>query len=212
MDECCRTEDLAGLLRRKEQRYVLVIVLVVNLVLFGVELGAGLLARSTALLGDSLDMLGDSLVYGFSLFVLNRSERVRAYAVTLKGLIMIFFALFVVAEAVSKILHPVTPVAESMGVIGLVAFAGNTFCFALLRRHRSDDLNMRSTWLCSRNDLVANLAVLVAAALVAATGTIWPDVTVGLAIAALFSTTAIGVLRDAASELRHLSRSDLALH
>jgi cation diffusion facilitator family transporter len=208
MDDCCRTESFASFALRGEQRRVLAIVLAINALLFFVELAAGLLAHSTALLGDSLDMLGDSLVYGFSLYVLGRSERVRTYAVVLKGVIMAVFGLFVVAEATSKMLLPVIPVAQAMGVIGLAALAGNALCFALLRRHRSDDLNMRSTWLCSRNDLLANTTVLAAAATVAVTGSIWPDVVVGVGIAALFLRTAAGVLRDSAVELRRLSPLD----
>jgi cation diffusion facilitator family transporter len=202
VDECCRPEDLARFALRAEQRRVLAIVLAINATLFVVEMGAGLLARSTALLGDSLDMLGDSLVYGFSLYVLDRSERARAGAALLKGLIMAAFGGFVVAEAATKMLHPVVPLAGTMGAIGLAALAGNALCFALLRRHRSDDLNMRSTWLCSRNDLLANVSVLAAAAAVAVTGTVWPDVAVGLGIAALFLRTAAGVLRDSVAELR----------
>lgn len=186
---------------RQDQRRVLVGVLLVNATLFLVELSAGLLARSTALLGDSLDMLGDSLVYGFSLYVLKRSERARIYAATLKGAIMVAFGLLVLGEAAAKAFGGVVPDPMTMGIISLVALAGNLFCFWLLYRHRGTDLNMRSAWLCSRNDLVANVSVIVAAGLVAVTGSGWPDVAVGTAIAALFLLTAIGVLRDARRSL-----------
>ena len=187
---------------RAEHRKVLVIVLAINSLLFFVELGAGLIAHSTALLGDSLDMLGDALVYGFSIYVLGRSPRVNARAAVLKGSIMAAFGVFVVAQAISKVIDPVLPSAEAMGAIGVVALVGNVACFALLYRHRSDDLNMRSTWLCSRNDLFANASVLVASVAVAISATAWPDIMVGVAIAALFIRTAVGVLRDAAKELR----------
>ncbi|MGH9890872.1 MAG: cation transporter [bacterium] len=170
MDRCCSSDSLAAIALRDEHRRILKAVLAINASLFVLELSAGILARSTALLADSLDMLGDSLVYGFSLYVLARSERSRTHASVLKGMIMTAFGLFVLAEAASKLLSPITPVAQTMGLVGMTALAGNAWCFWLLYRHRSDDLNMRSTWLCSRNDLVANVSVLVAAAGVAATG------------------------------------------
>lgn len=204
MDGCCHADDLAALALRKEHRRVLVIVLAVNASLFLVELGAGLAAHSTALLGDSLDMLGDALVYGFSLYVLTRSERLRVSAAILKGGIMAAFGLFVLAEATQKMVSLIVPTAHTMTLFGLIALSGNGFCFWLLYRHRADDLNMRSTWLCSRNDLVANVSVLAAAVAVAETGSAWPDVIVGVALATLFLRTAVSVLRDAATELRTL--------
>jgi len=207
MEHCCNAEDLHALTRRAGQRKVLQIVLVVNAVLFVVELVAGIRAGSTALLGDSLDMLGDAFVYGFTLFVLERSERDRTYAAFAKGVIMAVFGIYVVWEAVAKMLAPSLPAASVMSGIGLLALAGNGFCFWLLYRYRSDDLNMRSTWLCSRNDLFANASVIVAALLVTATQTIWPDVVVGLAIAALFLRTAADVLRESALHLRTLGQS-----
>jgi Co/Zn/Cd efflux system component len=171
-------------------------VLGINAALFAVEFAAGWLAHSTALLGDSLDMLGDSLVYAFSLYVLGRSELWRLWAARSKGLVMVLLVVVVLAEAALKLIDGARPTAETMGEIGALALAGNTLCFALLYRHRADDLNMRSTWLCSRNDLVANTAVLAAAAAVGITGTVWPDVIVGVAIAGLFLHTAIVVLRE----------------
>lgn len=191
---------------RQDQRRVLVGVLLVNAGLFVVELSAGLLARSTALLGDSLDMLGDALVYGFSLYVLKRSDRARAYGAILKGAIMVGFGLFVLGEAASKLLGGAAPNPATMGIVSLVALAGNLLCFWLLYRHRGADINMRSAWLCSRNDLVANISVMVAAGVVALTGSKWPDIAVGTAIATLFLWTAVGVLRDARLELRKINQ------
>lgn len=186
---------------RQDQRRVFVVVLLVNAILFLVELSAGLVTRSTALLGDSLDMLGDSLVYGFSLFALKRSERAHIYAAMLKGAIMVGFGLLVLGEAAAKLFGAAVPNPATMGIVSLMALAGNCFCFWLLYRHRAVDLNMRSAWLCSRNDLVANVSVMVAAGLVALTDSGWPDIAVGTAIATLFLWTAIGVLRDARREL-----------
>ena len=204
MDACCeqKAEEIKTL--RGEHRKVLVVVLVINVVLFVVEAGAGLLAHSTALLADSLDMLGDSLVYGFSLYVLWRNAEWRATAAVLKGIVMAAFGVAVLAEAVYKVTAAVVPVAETMGIIGLLVLLGNGFCFLLLFRHRSDDLNMRSTWLCSRNDIIANLSVLLAAAGVRIFDSGWPDILVGAAIAGLFLRSASTVLQESFAEMQRL--------
>jgi cation diffusion facilitator family transporter len=204
MDACCehKAEEINTL--GGEHRKVPVLVLAINAVLFIVEAVAGLLAHSTALLADSLDMFGDSLVYGFSLYVLWRSAEWKAMAAVVKGIIMALFGAGVLIEAVYKIAAGGTPVAETMGIIGILVLLGNGICFLLLFRHRSDDLNMRSTWLCSRNDIIANLAVLGAAVGVAILNSAWPDILVGSAIAILFLSSAFSVLRDSFFELRLL--------
>ena len=144
MDACCETKaDELNALRGKH-RNVLVTVLVINAVLFVLEAAAGWLANSTALLADSLDMLGDSLVYGFSLYVLWRSAAWKAKAALLKGAIMAVFGVGVLLEVIYKTISGVIPTAEMMGIIGTVVLLGNGLCFLLLHRHRSDDLNMRS--------------------------------------------------------------------
>ena len=204
MDACCeqKAEEIKTL--RGEHRKVLIVVLVINAVLFVVEAGAGLLAHSTALLADSLDMLGDSLVYGFSLYVLWRSAEWKAIDAVLKGIVMAAFGVGVLAEAVYKVTAAVVPVAETMGIIGLLVLLGNGLCFLLLFRHRSDDLNMRSTWLCSRNDIIANLSVLLAAAGVRIFDSGWPDILVGAAIAGLFLRSASTVLQESFAEMQRL--------
>lgn len=204
MDACCeeKAEELKTL--RGEHKNVLIVVLFINAVLFVVEAGAGLFAHSTALLADSLDMLGDSLVYGFSLYVLWRTAEWRATAAVLKGIVMAAFGIGVLAEAVYKMTAAVVPVAATMGIIGLLVLLGNGLCFLLLFRHRSDDLNMRSTWLCSRNDIIANLSVLLAAAGVRIFDSGWPDILVGAAIAALFLRSALTVLQESFAEMHKL--------
>lgn len=209
MDQCCetKTKDLAVL--RLRQWRVLAIVLAVNLTMFCVEFGAGLAAGSTALLADSLDMLGDSLVYAFSLFVVHRSLTWRVRAALLKGGIMAAFGVGVLLEAGVRLASGVPPVVPVMAAVGTLAFIANGFCFSLLWRHRGDDINLRSTWLCSRNDLIANVAVLVAAAAVAWSGSPWPDFVAGAGIAALFLRTAGSVLRESLSELARARRGAL---
>ena len=207
MDACCEAKSSEVSALRGRQARVLRIVLGVNAAMFGVEFAAGLLAGSTALLGDSLDMLGDALVYGFSLYVLDKSLVWRARASLVKGLVMLAFGVGVLFEAGAKLSTGGVPAASAMAGVGAASLAANAFCFALLWRHRGDDLNLRSTWLCSRNDLLANSAVLVAAAFVARVGSVWPDVLVGAGIACLFLRTAAFVLRESAAELSGLRRA-----
>jgi cation diffusion facilitator family transporter len=212
VDACCEAKEEELRTLRGKHKNVLTIVLVVNAVLFVVEAAAGVLAHSTALLADSLDMLGDSLVYGFSLYVLWQSAEWKAVAAMVKGIVMALFGIGVLIEAIYKIAAGVVPVAETMGVIGFVVLVGNGICFWVLFRHRSDDVNMRSTWLCSRNDIIANLAVLVAAGGVALWGSVWPDVVVGGIIALLFLRTAWTVLNESIREYRIVKLGLISSH
>lgn len=202
MDHCCESKacELAAL--RERQHRVLYAVLAINVAMFLVEFISGWIARSTALLGDSLDMLGDASVYAMTLYALHSSERTRAGVVLFKGVVMFVFGSTVLVEAVRRSLEGSVPDVGLMGLVGLAALAANAVCFALLYRRRSDDLNMRSTWLCSRNDLIANGSVLLAAGGVALTGTPWPDVAVGVAIALLFLHSAQQVLKASWLEWR----------
>lgn len=202
MANCCNNKACEIELLRNRQSAVLKTVLAINLAMFMVELSAGLFSGSISLIADSLDMLGDALVYGFSIYVVARGARMKANAALLKGGIMAAFGLFVLVQAVYKIIFPQVPVFEAIGAIGLLALAANSICFALLWRHRSDDINMSSVWLCSRNDIIANISVLFAAAGVWLTHSGWPDILVGLALAALFLRSALSVLREAITERR----------
>ncbi len=197
MDACCEVRPV-----EQRQRRVLRVVLWINLAMFALEFGAGLLAHSTALLADSVDMLGDAVVYGFSLYVIGRGAQWQARGALLKGGIMAAFAAGIAVEIAMKLARGVTPDSGVMSAIGAVAFLANASVLAFLWRHRADDLNMRSAWLCSRNDVVANAGVLVAAAAVMLSGSAWPDIVVGLAIAALFGASAAGIIRGALSARR----------
>lgn len=202
MSDCCTDKSCEiGAMHASHGR-VLWIVLGINAVMFLAESAAGLIAHSTALLADALDMLGDALVYGFSLFVLARSSRWQAGAALLKGAFMLAFGLGVLGEAIYKTFHPVMPSAATMGVMGGIALAANLVCFILLYRHRSDNLNMSSTWLCSRNDLMANAGVLLAAAACYLLVSQWPDIIIGCIIAVLFLNSAVHVLQQSAMALR----------
>ena len=202
MASCCEDKSCELTALRASHARVLWIVLIINAALFLIESAAGFYAHSTSLLADALDMLGDALVYGFSLLVLGRSLRWQAGAALTKGAFMLAFGMGVLGEAIYKAFHPVLPSAATMGIIGSVALFANFACFALLYRHRSDSLNMSSTWLCSRNDLIANVGVLLAAAGSYAFASRWPDLAVGVVIAALFLVSSLRVLRDSIRALR----------
>ena len=205
MADCCNDKACEIDALRSRQSLTLKIVLGINALMFIVEITAGLLGHSVSLVADSLDMLGDALVYGFSLYVVARSSTMKAKAALLKGIIMAAFGCFVLGQAVYRIVYPQLPVFEAIGAIGLLALAANSTCFYLLWRHRADDINMSSVWLCSRNDIIANTSVLFAAVGVWLTHSGWPDIIVGLALAVLFLRSALIVLREANKELRATS-------
>lgn len=170
--------------------------------MFLLEGATGWLANSTSLMADALDMLGDALVYGMSLYVLTQSQQEQAKVALAKGGFMLLFGLFVLGDAVYKLFYPVMPNVEIMGIIGASALAANMICFFLLYTHREDNLNMSSTWLCSRNDLFANAGVLVAAGLSYLFLSRWPDILMGTAIATLFLKSAWHVTKQSLEAIR----------
>ena len=189
----------------ERQRRVLRLVLWINLAMFLAEATAGVLASSTALLADSVDMLGDAIVYGFSLSVAARGVVWQTRGALLKGLIMAAFGIGVLGQVIVKVVTGVVPSAEIMGGIGVLAMAANGACLALLWRRRTDDLNMRSAWVCSLNDVAGNAAVLIASGVVALTGSGWPDIVVGLLIAAMFGASAVSIIWAARRAMRSAS-------
>lgn len=197
MTDCCSNAACEIEKLQARQSKTLKVVLAINSGMFLVEFAAGLMAASTALLADSLDMLGDALVYGLSLYVVSRNDGWKAVSALIKGSIMALFGLFVLGQAAYKLFNPITPQFELIGLIGLIALAANAVCLALLWRHRAEDVNMRSVWLCSRNDIIANTSVLFAAFGVWLANSQWPDLVVGLGIAVLFLRSAFHVFKDA---------------
>ncbi len=202
MDHCCHDKACEVEQLRGRQARVLWLVLGINAVMFVAELIGGWLAGSVALQADSLDMLGDTLVYGFSLVAVVRSARWKASAALLKGGIMGMFGLAVLGQMLYKVLYGGVPAAPLMGGLALVALAANAVCLVVLTRHRNDDLNLRSTWLCSRNDIIANTGVILAAGSVYVTGSNLPDIAVSGLITAIFLRSAWLVLREAMAALR----------
>ena len=197
MADCCSNTACEIEKLRQRQYGTLELVLFINIIMFFVELTVGILASSTALLADSLDMLGDAVVYSFSLYVVSKSDAWKATSAIIKGTIMATFGLFVLAQAVYKIIVPTVPIYEAIGVVGFIALAANAFCLLLLWKHREEDINMRSVWLCSRNDIIANVSVLGAGVGVWLTRAQWPDILVGIAIALLFLRSSFLVLKEA---------------
>src|ERR1044072_3407610 len=164
-------------------RNVLWAVLAINAVMFLVEIAAGLAAGSASLQADALDFLGDSANYAISLFVVGMALRYRASAAFLKGATMGVFGLWVFAVTAWHVWHGTGPSAFTMGAVGFVALLANAASFGLLWAYRAGDSNMRSAWICTRNDVLGNLTVLFAAAGVFGTGTGWPDVIVATIMA-----------------------------
>ena len=190
-------ENAAGARRRR----VLWTVLLINAVLFAGEFAAALWAESSALLADSADNLGDMLTYAISLAVVGGALHRRARAAQVKGVIQVLFGIAILLEILRKLAVGFDPLPGIIVVAAAVALVGNLACLLLLTAERNHDINMKSVWLCSRNDVIGNLAVIATALLVATTGAIWLDLVVGAAMAALFLQTGFGVLTEARREL-----------
>ena len=199
----CGCESVAPSVSRSAgQRRILWTVLGINVVLFVGEFGAGWWAQSTALQADSLDSLGDAFVYGLSLAVVGGTLRARAGAALVKGGLQALFGLSILAQLAYRLYAGAEPLAPIMAVVAALALVANATCFGLLSRYRGDDINMRSVWLCSRNDIVSNLGVILAAGAVAWTGRAWADFLVGGLVALLFLHTPMSVLRTAWKQWR----------
>ncbi len=203
-DCCCAPPPLNLDPHRGSSSYrrVLWVVLIINTVMFLVEIGAGVAAGSASLQADALDFLGDAANYAISLIVVGMALRYRATAALAKGATMGLFGLWVIATVIWHALHGTLPSAVAMGTVGIAALAANAASFAVLWRYREGDANMRSAWICTRNDVLGNLAVLLAALGVFGTGTGWPDVIVAAIMAALALQGAVTVVRHALNELR----------
>lgn len=201
---CCESKSTELEALRTKQGSVLKWVLLINALMFVLEFTFGILSRSSSLMADSLDMLGDAGVYAFSLYVLNRGAVWRARAGLLKGIVMAILGMGVFAQTVYRVIMGTIPLAETMGLIAILALVANSICIVLLYRHRSDDINMRSTWLCSRNDIIANVSVILASVLVGITQSGIPDWVIGFVIAALFLRSSISVIQEARAELKPL--------
>jgi Co/Zn/Cd efflux system component len=199
MDACCAPKTSPA--DSPAYRRVLWIALGVNAAMFVIEVGAGVASGSVALQADALDFLGDAANYGLSLFVLSMALSWRARAALVKGASMGLFGLWVIVAAAMSAVAGEVPSAPVMGVVGALALAANVGVALLLYSYRNGDANMRSVWLCTRNDAIGNVAVMAAALGVFGTGTAWPDIAVAAIMASLALAAAFQVVRSAMGEL-----------
>lgn len=197
---CCHTPTTPPVADARYSR-ALRVALAVNAAMFFAEVLAAWRSGSVSLLADSIDFLGDAINYGVSLSVLGMALAVRARAALLKAICMAAFGLFVLGKAAWNWQDGAAPVAATMGSVGLAALAANVGVAWMLYRFRTGDANMRSVWICSRNDAIGNLAVMLAALGVFGTGSAWPDLAVAVAMGALALTGAASVARQAWGEL-----------
>ena len=203
-DSCCssKSSEIERLARQADQRRVLVLVLIINSVMFVLEFGAGIVAGSTALMADATDMLGDALVYGVSIYALARGDRWKAGAAMFKGALILLLGVGIVVNVIVKVQSGVPPSSGLMLVFGGLALVANLACLRMLWSFRSQDVNMASTFECSRNDVISNLGVLIAAGAVALFASPWPDIVIGSAMAVLFLRSSLRVILQAAPQLR----------
>jgi cation diffusion facilitator family transporter len=200
MSDCCHdncASDFTG-----DKKKILLIVLALNALMFVIEFTLGWLASSTGLMADSLDMLADAVVYLISFLVVQGSLRQKASAALLNGCFQALLVLLVLYSVISHFLAGTVPDSFSMGWVAALALLVNLICFMLLSRYRNGDINLRSTWLCSRNDMVANIGVIVAAVMVSALQQGWPDLVIGCLIALFVLRSALSIIKDSLRELR----------
>jgi Co/Zn/Cd efflux system component len=200
-DLCCAADvRFDGMDRRYKN--ILWIVIAINASMFVTEMIAGRIAGSQALQADALDFLGDTLTYGISLAVIGSALSIRAWAAFAKGISLFAMGLWVFGSTAYQILVLGLPRAEIMGTIGILALAANLASVALLAPYKDGDANVRSVWLCSRNDAIGNVIVMFAALGVWGTASAWPDLAVAAIMAGLFLLSAFSILRQATGELR----------
>lgn len=208
MSGCCEVETFSGV--SPAYRRALLAVIAINAVMFVVEMMAGISSGSQALKADALDFAGDAATYGLSLFVIGASLQVRARASLIKGASLAIIAFIVLGMTAARVIDGVPPEAEVMGIVGVLALIANLASVVILLRWRHGDSNVRSVWLCSRNDAIGNAGVIVAGILVAATGSIWPDLIVATLIAGLFLRSSVSITTQALAELKRAKVGDPA--
>ncbi|MCF6258479.1 MAG: cation transporter [Gammaproteobacteria bacterium] len=187
-------------IKNKEQRRVLILLLAINGVMFMAEIVAGIIADSTALIADSLDMLADATVYAIGLYAVGRSLLAKAKAAHISGILQVVLGLGVLFDIVRRTVVGSEPESTMMIVVGIVALIANTVCLMLIYKHRQGEVHMRASWIFSKNDVIANLGVISGGFLVAYTGSSYPDLFIGLIIAAIVIRGGIHIIKDAKRE------------
>lgn len=199
---CNCSHESAPMKPNSKFRTALWIALIINLTMFFVEIIGGAYAHSSALWADALDFFGDAVNYGISLAVLGASLYWRATVALIKGMTMALFGFVVIAKVIYAYLQGIPPEAITMGVIGILALIANVIAAVILYSFRDGDSNMKSVWLCSRNDAIGNVAVILAAVGVFGTGSLWPDIIVAGIMATLGVTAGYQVIKQALAERR----------
>ena len=186
-----------------DYRRRLIAVIVINAAMFIVEMTAGAFSGSQALKADALDFFADSVTYGASLYVIGMALRTRSLVALAKGASLFLMALWVLGSTVYRVFVMGLPTAEVMGVVGFLALIANVASVVILMAYKDGDANVRSVWICSRNDAIGNVAVMVAALGVWGTATGWPDLIVAAILGGLFLNSSIKIVRQAWHEYRH---------
>ena len=200
-EKCCgQTKTFDGMSSDYKQR--LIWVTIINLVMFGVEMTGGQLSGSQALKADALDFLQDGVTYAISFWVIGKAQRVRATAALFKGLTLFAMGMWVAGSTIYQFFFVGVPQAEVMGLIGFLALAANVASVLILMAYKDGDANVRSVWLCSRNDAIGNVGVMIAALGVWGLASGWPDLIVAIIMAGLFLSSAWQVLKQSIQELR----------
>lgn len=187
-------------IKDKEQSRVLILLLAINGVMFVAEIIAGIIGDSTALIADSLDMLADATVYAIGLYAVGKSLMAKAKAAHISGIFQVMLGLGVLFDIVRRFIVGSEPEPLMMIVVGIVALIANSICLVLIYKHRQGEVHMRASWIFSKNDVIANLGVIGAGVLVAWLGSPWPDLIIGLVIAAIVVRGGLYIIKDANSE------------
>lgn len=201
MADCCENKGCAIDAMKIKQSKTLKIVLLINICLFALTATFGLVANSASLLTESLDDLGDAITYALSLYVVYKSDKAKAKVALFKGLLILVGALFVLSQVINHVINQNVPVFETMGMVAVIALLGNLTCLYLLTKHREQDINMSSVWECSKNDILNNLAVIVAAVIIWISNVGWADVVVGFVLSVLLIKSSIKVIKSALSQM-----------
>ena len=202
-DNLCESEAIS-----QRQSKTLILVLIINVAMFLAVLFAALYAKSSALLSGCIDNLGDAITYGLSLYAVSQGNHIKAKVSLFKGWLILVAAVAITAQIIYKMMKPEIPIFEIMGSMTILSLIANFACLALLWRHRGEDINMDSVWECSRNDVIENLAVLIAAGGVWLTKSQWPDIIIAVALILILYRSAFRIIRRSISEIRKQNLSN----
>ena len=187
-------------IKNKEQSKVLKQLLLINAAMFFIEITLGIMAESTALIADSLDMLADAAVYSIGLYAVGRSQLAKNHAASMSGMLQILLGLIVIGDVIRRYLSGSEPDSVLMIVVGMVALVANLICLKLLSQHRDGEVHMRASWIFSKNDVIANIGIILSGVIVYWSGLSLPDLIIGLVISLIVIRGGFEILRDAKQE------------